>query len=657
MSPARLLLVLLPALVLLAVPAAPPVDADELVRVTARVSYAIDPDLGPIHVSWNVDLLNNDPRTAPQDGGVIAFYDSYPLPILRGATDISALSSSGTPLLVSQDDTSPGPLVTATVGFDRMLFYQDSYSFTLDYDLPSAREESLLVTPYYIFLPLIASGDDVAVSVSTPAPGSPWESVLEPVDCAQNGSAFTCSESKSVHLAAFAEVSRADATGNIALDLSLQQRDISLTITYFQGEETWAQHLQELLAPALPLIEGLYGFPYSGPFAVNVAERGRQVILGYEGLTSCDPQAACDVAVSPIADDYTVLHEIAHLWSDVYGRRWLAEGFAEFIAHEAADRLPPDLLQGSPPSRGPSDLDLRLDEWGDVTSIITASEEERRTEDAGYERSLEFLQLVEDAAGLQALQQTNAAIAAIAAAGQPADSRTFMDTLEDTSGQNLDQLFAQFVFPDSLRPTLDARRQARDRLAVLTGRAQAEGLSPDVPDAIRRDIAAWNFDPALAALDRAEAALATYTEVKDPLATLRTDVAAAGLPFPQSIDAAVSRWDFEAVRLSISAARQALDAYTVARAKVDEPRNLWERFGLLGGDPDGTLDDASRAFGRGDFQAAVDKANDAASAVDGASRSALIRLTIAMTVLAGLTVAVAAALWVSRRRSPGAPLP
>ncbi|HEU4760460.1 MAG TPA: hypothetical protein VFT91_10840, partial [Dehalococcoidia bacterium] len=206
MSPVRLLLLTLPLLALLAAPSTHRAAADELVRVNAQVGYAVQPDVAPIHVSWQVSLQNNDPRTVNQGGGTIAFYDSYPLPILRGATDISALSPSGTPLSVTQDDSTPGPLVTATVGFDRMLFYQDSYSFSLDYDLPAAREESLLVTPYYIFLPLIASGDDVTVTVSTPAADSAWQSVLEPVDCARSGDAFTCAGSKSVYLAAFAEV-------------------------------------------------------------------------------------------------------------------------------------------------------------------------------------------------------------------------------------------------------------------------------------------------------------------------------------------------------------------------------------------------------------------------------------------------------------------
>ena len=648
MSPTRLAFALLfLALAILLGPAAAPAAASQLLHVTAHASYDIRPDLGPVHVSWQVTVENNDPQTVNGNDGTISFYDSLSLPVLRGATDISALSPSDTPLDVTLDDSTDGPLLVATVTFDLPLFYQDTYSFTLDYDLPAARDESLLVTPFYVFLPAVASGDQATVTIFTPNDAL-WEVALEPIDCAQSGSTFTCTGSDSVHLAAFAEVSRPDATAAIPIDLALQERNVSITLTYFQGEEPWAQHLQELIIAALPIIEELYGFPYGGPFAINVAERGRQIILGYEGLTSCDRQAACDIAVSPVADDFTILHELAHLWSDIYAQRWLVEGFAELLAGEAAARLPPGLVQGAPPSRAEPALDLRLDLWGDVTSVVAASDEDRQTENAGYDRSLRFLALLQDQVGLQALQQANALIAQ---SGQPADSRRFMDALEDVSGQNQDQLFAQWVFPDSFAPTLQTRRQARDRLAALTAQVQAEGLSSDVLDAIRQDVAAWRFDEALASLDRAEADLQTYTEITDTLSTLRRDLRAAGLTLPQTIDAALARLDFEPARLAIAAAQDALDVYLDAQERVDAPRSLWLRLGLLGSDPHTSLDDASRAFARGDFQTAIDEANSAADTVDNASRVALTRLLIFVGILAAIALAMGVALWLAHRHS------
>ena len=648
MPSARLrLALLLPAALLLALAGPSPTAADELVRVVSSVAYDVRPDAGAVHVSWRVNVENNDPQTAPSDSGTVSFYDSLPVPVLRGAATMSALSPAGAPLFVSVDESAGGPIAVANVGFDTMLFYRETYSFTLDYDLPSAREESLLVTPYYIFLPLIASGDESTVTLSAPDDGI-WDVELEKIDCAQDGTTFSCAGPDSVHLAAFAEISRPDATASIPFDVALANKDLSVTLTYFQGEEVWARHVQGLAAAALPVIEELYGFAYPGPFAVNIAERGRQVILGYEGLTSCKAEASCDISVSPIADDFTVLHELAHLWSDIYSKRWLAEGFAEFLSLEAADHMPSSLFKDYAPVRAEPPVALRLDEWRDVTSITAASPEERQIEDAGYELSLRFLTALRDEVGLQALQEANAQIAG----GEPADSRRFMDTLEYVSEANLDGLFGAWVFPDSFGPTLAARRQARERLRDLTARAHAENLSADVPTAIQVQVEAWEFDQALGALDRAEAALAIYAEVKPELQAFRAEVIAAALPLPESMDVALARWDFEAVRLAIASGRRGLEAYTTAREKADAPRSVWERLGLLGRDPDDSLKEAAAAFGRGDFQQALDKADAAAHAVNSASRVALIRVLIALGVLVGGAGLVTVAVRAARRRRP-----
>jgi len=642
---------LLPALALatvlafLTLPLSPPTShASQLLIVTSDVSYDIRPDTGPVHVSWQVRVDNQDPETVEREFGTIYFYDSLTLPVLSGSANLSARSGPAT-LPVSLDTSSDGPLVTATVSFDRMLFFGDTYSFSLDYDLPSAREDSLLVTPYYVFLPAVSLGDQSTVSISTPSDQA-WEASLEPVDCTGPGPTFTCPASSpdQLHLAAFAEVSRPDAAVTIPIAAPLSGVDV--TLTYFQGEDAWAQHLQELVTAALPLLEELYGFPYQGPSVINIAERGGQIALGYEGRTSCDV-ASCDIAISPIADDITALHEMAHLWSDIYDNRWLAEGFAELIAYKAAQRLGPGLVQGSTDPSPPTTLDLRLDEWDDVTYVIDATPEQEANEEAGYDRSFRFLRLLEDTVGLDVLQRTNADLTQDAA---PADSRRFLDVLEDASGQNLDRPFLQWVFPDSFAPVLEQRRQARDRLSALTAAVQAEGLDPSPPEAIQADVTAWRFDEALTALDDAEADLQLYLAQKGRLASLREAVQTAGLPFPRTIDEAITAWQFSSLEQTLNDAEAALAAYSRAREKVDQPRNPWQRFGLWGRDPEAPLSRAATAFATGDFLDTIAYSDDAYEMIDGAGTAALTRLLIPLAVLAALAAVLAAALWLWRRR-------
>ena len=115
-----------------------PSQANQPLIITSDISYDIRPDSGPVHVSWQVSVKNNDPETVERESGAIFFYDSLQLPILRGSSNLSARSGPTT-LPISIDSSGDGPLVTASVSFDRMLFFNDTYSFSLDYDLTSAR--------------------------------------------------------------------------------------------------------------------------------------------------------------------------------------------------------------------------------------------------------------------------------------------------------------------------------------------------------------------------------------------------------------------------------------------------------------------------------------------------------------------------------------
>jgi len=645
MSPRHL--VYLPAialgLALLALPRTPaPALADDLLVITANVSYDIRPDSGPVHVSWQVLVDNRDPQTAEQQSGTIFFYDSLSLPVLRGADNLTA-RAAGASLPVSLE-TGDGPIVGADVSFHRRLFFGHTYSFSLDYDLPSARDDSLLVTRYYVFLPAVSFGQESTVSVTTPS-DSAWEVNLEPGDCGA-GPVFACraSSADEVTLAALAEVSRPDAA--VTVTIPSQIGGVGITLTYFQGEKEWAQHLQELVTAALPVMEELYGFPYAGPPTVDISERGRQIILGYEGLTSCD-DAACDIAVSPVADDVTTLHELAHLWSDIYDKRWLAEGFANLIAIKTAAILGSGVARGGAGPPEGSTLDLRLDDWGAVTSLIAASPEEEAIQQAGYDRSFRFLSLLEDTVGLEALQATNAALAEDTA---PADSRRFMDALEEASAQNLDALFLQRVFPDSFAPVLAQRREARDRLAALSAAVAADGLEASPLEAIREEIDAWRFEEALAGLDEAETGLAVYLQLKAEIAALREGVEAAGLRFPAVIDEAIAGWRFAGLAGLIGDAEDALAAYTRARERVDERRGLWQRIGLLGRDPEGALDRAVDGLERGDFEGSLRDSGRAFDMVDGAGRAALVRLLIVLGGVVALAAGAAAIIWFQRRR-------
>lgn len=612
----------------------------DLLKVTSRVAYDLRADQGPVRVLWQVTVVDNDPAT--RRGAV---YESLTLPILRGASAVSARSASGQTLAVALDAGQTGPVVGATVEFDTPLSYQVTYSFTLSYELAVAREEWLLITPYYVYLPLLAFGDEARVSV-TSLPGPGWTATVEPEDCQKSGGEYVCAGSEGVYVAATAEVVRPDALSSTAFPVALRGKTLNITIRYFQGEEAFADHARELMVAALPVIEDLSGFAYDGPTAVTVSQGGQQATLGNEGVTRCASEG-CEIVVSPVGDDYTLIHELAHLWTGIFAKRWLSEGFAQLITEDAVGRLPTGMVRGQAPQWAPSAVALQLDDWEDAGTGIGASEEERLRQIAGYDRSLRFLYLLRYQLGGEILRQVNATIAE---SGEAADSRRYLDLLEEAGDKNVDDLFARWVFPPSYGSILADRREARDRLAALEVRAAEEGLSPDVPAAIREQVRAWRFGEALTALEEAEAGLQRVEGLRADLLRLRAEAAAAGLRLPEGGDEALQRWDFDGAADFVRSAREALDAYVAAAAKVHGHRSLWQRFGLLGSDPEARLRSAAEAFVLGDFERASDRAQAAAEAMGHAGDVALRRLLIVAGVLAALAVVILMAVWVARLR-------
>src|SRR5687767_14889234 len=66
--------------------------------VTANVVYDVQTAGVPVRVSWDVTIVNNDPSTTNTGSGTVFFYDALGLPVLRGATNASAVDSDGAPL-------------------------------------------------------------------------------------------------------------------------------------------------------------------------------------------------------------------------------------------------------------------------------------------------------------------------------------------------------------------------------------------------------------------------------------------------------------------------------------------------------------------------------------------------------------------------------
>ena len=123
-----------------------------------------------------------------------------------------------------------------------------------------------------------------------------------------------------------------------------------------------------------------------------------------------------------------------------------------------------------------------------------------------------------------------------------------------------------------------------------------EDLPEGATAAIRENVQAWRFESAVRGIDEIDSDITRYNDLSAKIIDMASEASALGLSFPTTIADSLDRWEFEDTTLAIDGAQDAMGAYRAARAAVFSDRDLWERLGLIGGGPEGQLDDAGDSF-------------------------------------------------------------
>jgi hypothetical protein len=193
-------------------------------------------------------------------------------------------------------------------------------------------------------------------------------------------------------------------------------------------------------------------------------------------------------------------------------------------------------------------------------------------------------------------------------------------------------LFAEWVLVGADAQLLPARERARSNATSLQQRAAPVGLTP--PAEIEEALRAWDFDRAERLVGAARAALDLHV---DSLNRAQSAGYSLGDGFARSLARSADE--------AMSVARQeaaALDAVQRAQDRLDEPRSLLMRIGLVARDLSREAESARSALAEGDYDAAIDRATAMEERLDNARREGAVRLGIAAAVglvLIGITVA------------------
>ncbi len=314
-------------------------------KVHEETTYTVMPGEERILVHTTIDLINHDPTTRKRKRGSYYYYDRLFWLLPKGAGDIRAERGDGTRLTVRRKKKER-EYDLYTIRLRRQLTYNQKTRIELEYVIVKA-QPPFYVSPNVVSVPLfqldgqqewVTSGK---IFLRFPK-GFEISQFTDYCEVNDINSTVTCDEgvsSQPVGDLYVIEGERAAEAKELLSDpIPLQEQDVRIRVRYVSGEDAWAQKIVSVLTRALPELERIHGFPYQGSDEIEVRRSTSSDIWGYEGMLMDEDS----IYIQPNAPNSTIVHEAAHLWSRPFEPVWLFEGWAEWSAREAVQRLEMD---------------------------------------------------------------------------------------------------------------------------------------------------------------------------------------------------------------------------------------------------------------------------------------------------------------------------
>jgi hypothetical protein len=630
--------------------ATPPALAAPEFQVVADTTYQIRTAERLVHVVVDARAASYK----PDSGGRQYYYDSVNLVLMGGATTFAA-SANGAQAAVRIIESAADHVVVA-VSLNRNVFYRESTTFHLEFNLPNGSGNGdVRVGTTVAAFPVwgIGTPDTPGGSVTITVPPNfaldvQGEALPEPTGAIGSGRHYrwaSISDPSAFTLFATADLTILDPSLFTETDTNaeVEGSEVRITVRAWRDDSAWGQRISKRITEALPVLGDLIGIEYFGTRHLIVIETVSRSIDGYAGIFD-KSQATDEIQIAYDVDEGVTYHEAAHAWFNfaLSDDRWVLEGFASYYGELAAHEL-----NAEPPSTELT-ADLKaaafpLANWGDPGI------EDLDAELYAYAASLQAARELGERAGLDGLTVAWATMVANQSAYQPmggglpevgshpADWRYLLDVLEERTDKTYGDMLEEWVISSAQLPLLDERSTAR---AAYAGLLDDTGDWP-VPVTARRQMNAWAFDDAEVSIASAEEVLATRDELLSRGAALR---------LTPNLDAVRTQYllgDFSLASEEAGDVDAAIDAYEAADA-ANDGTDLIEMIGLIGSDPSAALAASATAVEKGRTGDAVMQADAASAAWHGAGTAGAIRLGVGGgVVLVGGSTAL---LLVRRRR-------
>jgi hypothetical protein len=622
---------------------APP-DLDPVLGAEYRLDTKATYDVRPKDESAAVTIQVTFRNTTPNPPGRFSVFEVIDLAVHDGARRLRARDAKGA--LRATLDRRQGVTV-ASIRPRQGVRYRDTVRFTVSYALPDGASSDVRIRPSVVIFPVWSFGTSGRVEVKLPGD---YEVLVDgdPLTASRRGGNLLLTSGRvdePTRWLALLTATLPSSFATLSRSISLAAGELELQVRAWSDDRRWGRRTLDLMADAMPRLEGKIGLEYHSTGPLVIVES-----LPASGGELSEPTLdGTDVAIGFNEPAFTILHQLAHAWFSpaLAEERWIREGFGSRAAAAVARELEVALPYGP--------LSEARDREADAFPLISwgAGESSADQDRYAYAASWAVADLLTRRVGADAMSLAWRRITGGLDGYQPidqepspagsgpfaaVDSRGLLDQLEAVSGEDLAEVFEEWVFDQATSDMLPARMLARERYTALEQLADDWGA----PDPVRLAMAGWRFADAEAGITEATA----WLEDRD---ALLNDIQAAGLTAPDRL-----RTEFQAgggsqaARDELEAEAAVVAAYSEARGLQDASPSPVEQVGLLGGDqPDALLDEARTSFAEGDLVGANAAATEARDRLRNAGQDGLVR--IASAIVVGVLLSMLAIAQVRRR--------
>lgn len=254
------------------------------------------------------------------------YYDTYNYYIPGDAENIRAYDSS------SSMEYTKGDGDFYVFMFNERVWYGDVFEFTVEYDI--------MVNQNTAVFNIWDNTDNATAKIIIPDEYEIYANkqncvitplkdmyVLDPGNLGKNVAPIT------IDLVRHTELNSMTETVN------LKEKDVLVTVRYWDGEEQWAEHVMDTTFRGLVMLEDIWGVAYPANYDITITESSMGETAGYGGLNNWSN----GISLLHTSRDITLIHELTHYWTEScsFEQLWMDEGYANFYAIRVLEELDP----------------------------------------------------------------------------------------------------------------------------------------------------------------------------------------------------------------------------------------------------------------------------------------------------------------------------